>query len=96
MATIKDFAIKYANEIYIAEDKIATINDIKFKSSKLLKNNKPISLEDLEELWTEIENELYKKSFSLYENQNQNFLKAVSSTLKEIKRQKADAERRSK
>ncbi|ASY52607.1 hypothetical protein JJB61_10390 [Clostridium perfringens] len=96
MATLKDFATKYANEIYIADDKFLAIENVKLESFELISNGKPISTEELEELWTEIEKQLNNKVFSLYENQNRNFLNAVSLTLKDIKRRKSSNQNRSK
>ncbi|MHC9413595.1 hypothetical protein [Clostridium perfringens] len=96
MSTLKDFATKYANEIYIADDKFLAIENVKLESFELISNGKPISTEELEELWTEIEKQLNNKVFSLYENQNRNFLNAVSLTLKDIKRRKSSNQNRSK
>lgn len=96
MATIHDLAIKYANKIYQSGGSLSSIEEVKLQIKNLTSNGKPISLELQEKLWNEIEKKLASKRIGLFENQNTNFLSAISAIKRDIKLKKSKEDKGSK
>ncbi|NFH68854.1 hypothetical protein FDC35_05445 [Clostridium botulinum] len=90
MATMKDLITKYVNEINQSTDKYSSVENVKNQINNLTyANGDPISLEDKEQLWCKIEEILLSKTHSLFENQNINYLSAVSAIKKDIQLKKS-------